>query len=228
MIKHLSSLFISQNCYACEQALTSQERLVCFSCLAQLQATDFHTTPCENELYYRLAGRVPIHGATSLFYFDKKGTLQTLIQQLKYKGATPLGTYLGELLAESLLDSPFLNGMDAIIPIPLHWKKKLKRGFNQSEFIGKGFSKISSIPMDTRLIKRSQHTLTQTRLSPVTRWKNVSEAFVVDKACPTSILLLDDIITTGATVEASIRALMASPLPPEEIKVVSIGMARNS
>ena len=228
MIKHLTSLFISQSCYACDRALTSQERLVCFSCISLLQPTNFHTTPRENELFYRLAGRVPLQGASSLYYFDKKGTLQTLIQQLKYKGATPIGIFLGELLAQSLLDSEFLTGVEAIIPIPLHWSKKLQRGFNQSEYIGKGFSKLSGIPMDTALLKRSKKTLTQTKLAPGTRWENVSEAFHVNKACPNSVLLLDDVITTGATVEACTRALLSGPVPPQEIKVASIGMARNS
>lgn len=228
MIKHLTSLFISQSCYACDQALTSQERLVCFSCISHLQATNFHTKPRENELYYRLAGRVPLQGASSLYYFDKKGTLQTLIQQLKYKGATPVGTLLGELLASSLMDSDFLHGIEVVIPIPLHRSKKLQRGFNQSEYIAKGFSGLSSIPMNTTLLKRNQKTLTQTKLAPTTRWKNVSKAFEVKKASPKSVLLLDDVITTGATVEASIRALLSSPVPPQEIKVVSIGMARNS
>ena len=228
MIKHLATLFISQNCYACERALTSQERWVCFSCLSHLQPTNYHISPQENELFYRLAGRVPVQGASSLYYFDKKGTLQTLIQQLKYKGATPIGTFLGEMLANSLLDSDFLSGVEVVIPIPLHRSKKMKRGYNQTEYIGKGFSALSAIPMDTKLLRRRHRTQTQTKLSPSTRWENVSEAFQVSKSCPKSVLLLDDVITTGATIEASIRALLKGPLPPQEIKVVSIGMARNS
>ncbi len=228
MIKNLSSLFVSQTCYGCEGSLTSQEDFICFSCLSNLQETNFHLSPTENELYYRLAGKVPIQGASSLFYFDKQGTLQSLMQHLKYKDAPHLGTFLGESLARALKGSLFLDEVEAVIPVPLHWKKKMKRGYNQTEYIAKGFQRISQIPLRGKLLKRIQHTQTQTQLSNSSRWDNVSKAFEVKKACPPSILLLDDVITTGATLESCIKALLKSPVPPQEIRVASIGMARNS
>ena len=228
MIKNLGALFVSQSCYGCEGSLTSQENFICFSCLSNLQETNFHLSPKENELYYRLAGRVPLQGASSLFYFDKRGTLQNLMQHLKYKDAPHLGTYLGESLARTLMESPFMDNVDAVIPVPLHWKKKMKRGYNQTEYIAIGVQRISQIPLHRNLLKRIQQTQTQTQLSNLSRWDNVSQAFEVKKACPSSILLLDDVITTGATLESCIKALLKSPLPPKEIRVASIGMARNS
>ena len=228
MIKNLKYLLTDQSCYGCDKILSTQEDYVCFSCLSKLEPTHFHLTPTENELYYRLAGRVPLHGATSLYFFDKQGTLQKLIQQIKYHNAPYLGEFLGRQLALSLKGSSFLRGNELVIPIPLHWKKRLSRGYNQAEYIAKGFSAVCGLEMNPHILKRQKATQTQTRLSLLSRWTNVEDAFYATQECPPSVLLIDDVITTGATLEAAIRALMAFPLDPKNIKIASIGMARNS
>lgn len=228
MIKNLKYLLVDQSCYSCDKILSSQEDYICFSCLSKMEPTHFHLNPTENELYYRLAGRIPLTGATSLYFFDKQGTLQKLMGQIKYHNAPRLGTFLGKLLAQSLRESSFLSGDEVVIPIPLHWKKRLSRGYNQAEYIAKGFSEACGLEMNPHILKRKKSTLSQTRLSLISRWNNVAEAFSADQKCPPSVLLVDDVITTGATLEASVKALLALDQGPENIKIASIGMARNS
>ncbi len=228
MFRSLSHLLIDQSCYSCTRWLTAQEQFVCLHCHSQLQLTRFHENPTDNELYFRLAGRIPLAGATSLCYFDKKGRLQRLMQALKYQEAAPLGPYLGNLLGEELRDSAFAAQVDAVLPVPLHWRKQLSRGYNQAALIAQGLCEYLTLPLHTDLLLRKRSTATQARQAGASRWLNVSSAFHCDQPLPASILLIDDVITTGATLEACIRALMASPQPPKQIRVASIGMARRS
>lgn len=226
MITHLARLFVAHTCYGCEQPLTLQEKFVCFRCLSNIQETGFHKTPPDNELFYRLAGRVPITGAMSLFYFAKSGTLQEIIQQLKYKDAPHLGVFLGEYYGGILASEPWISSIEGIIPVPLHISRKIERGYNQSAQIALGLSRKTGIPVLNKLIKRTKRTLSQTRKSGANRWENVAAAFRLQQEPPARVLVLDDIITTGATLEACIKALLSGDQPPEEIYIASIGMAR--
>lgn len=226
MLNALSSLLFSQTCYGCENMLIQQEKLICFDCLSQMEKTGFHLQPTQNELFYRLAGRVPISGATSLYFFDKKGRLQQLIKALKYKDAPHLGTRLGQLLGFELRDAAFAKDLEAIVPVPLHRNKKITRGYNQAEYFAQGLADSLNIEVDSQSLVRKKATLTQTRKSAEARWDNVGGAFLCKSPVARHILLVDDVITTGSTLVACIHALMASPEPPESIQVASIGMAR--
>ncbi|RMG59568.1 MAG: ComF family protein [Bacteroidetes bacterium] len=226
MWKSLGSLFVSQTCYGCEQALTSQERFVCLDCLSQIEQTHFHQRPRDNELYFRMAGQLPLAGATALFFYDKAGRLQRIMKALKYQQQPRLGPYLGSLLGESLPGSPFLAGIEAIIPVPLHRRKQLQRGYNQSERIARGLSQATGLPVRTDLLRRRRFTHTQARQAGHARWENVSGAFLAKGHCPAHVLLLDDMVTTGNTLIACAQALLAGPTPPQQISVASIGMAR--
>jgi ComF family protein len=206
--------------------LIQQEKLICFDCLSQMEKTGFHLCPSQNELFYRLAGRVPILGATSLYYFDKKGRLQQLIKALKYKDAPHLATRLGHLLGFELRDSAFSQNLEAIIPVPLHRNKKISRGYNQADYFARGLAASLNLPLDTQSLIRKKATLTQTRKNAEARWETVGEAFYCKSPVARHVLLVDDVITTGSTLVACIHALMTSPEPPESIQIASIGMAR--
>lgn len=225
-LKPLRSLLVAENCYACDRPLVSQEQYVCLRCLSQLQATDFHQSPTKNELYFRLAGRVKIAGAASMFYFDKGGTLQTLIKALKYEDAPQIGNYLGQYAGEMMKSGPFLDGIEAVVPVPLHRRKQRKRGYNQAEKIAEGIAGVTDIPTRSDLLTRPHHTDTQARKAGSARWENVQSAFAVSGELPGSILLVDDVITTGATLEACIRAIHHAN-PDTQISIMSIGMARS-
>ncbi|MEZ4772821.1 MAG: ComF family protein [Bacteroidia bacterium] len=226
MITHLAQLFVANSCYGCESPLTIQERYICLNCLSQMQETQYHRKISENELYYRLAGRIPLDGAMSLYFFSKSGRLQKILQHLKYKGAPRLGVFLGQYYGFMLRGEAWLNEVQAIVPVPLHPTRLIQRGYNQAAQIAQGLSLALELPLETQLLRRTRKTLTQTKKSGGNRWENVSGAFELKKTPPKGILLVDDVITTGATLEACIRALTQSDSPPSKIYIASIGMAQ--
>ena len=219
-------LLVSRSCYGCGEELIQQEAYICYRCLSQIQQTHFQHQPQENELYYRLAGRVPLAGAYSHFYFDKQGRLQEIIRQLKYKHAPQLGVFLGECMGDYLQESTFFTGQETLMPVPLHPRRKMKRGYNQANQIAKGLALELGLSIDEHTLIRKKRTITQTQTGREQRWENVSQAFLCKKTPPRHVVLVDDVITTGATLEACIRTLYASPNPPESVKIVSVGMAR--
>ncbi|MFK7969189.1 MAG: ComF family protein [Bacteroidia bacterium] len=227
LLKDFLHLFVDEGCRTCGQSLSAQEQLVCFNCLGQIQQTDFHLRPTENELYYRLAGRVELWGATGLFYFDKKGILQQLVNAFKYKDSPDMAVQMGRILGSALHKSEFIAGLEAIVPVPLHPAKARKRGYNQAECIAQGISEIIDIPVDCDCLKRRRNTRTQTRKSREARWKNVSGAFSVSDRPPANILLVDDVVTTGATLEACIEALSQISASPTSVRIACIGVARH-
>ncbi|MDX2249285.1 MAG: ComF family protein [Bacteroidia bacterium] len=226
MITQFAQLFVANSCYGCESPLTIQEKCICLSCLSQIQETQTHLKISDNELYYRLAGRIPLDGAMSLFYFAKSGRLQKILQHLKYKSAPRLGVFLGQYYGHILRGGDWLGQVNAVVPVPLHASRLIQRGYNQSEQIARGLSIALDIPLETQLLKRSRKTLTQTRKAGGNRWENVSGAFELKKNPPAGLLLVDDVITTGATLEACIRTLSEAKVPPEKIYIASIGMAK--
>jgi len=168
----------------------------------------------ENSISQIFWGRVDIFTATSYLFFNKGGHVQKLIHQLKYKGNTETGRYLGELMGSDLKKSIVFSGIDLIIPVPLHLKKMHNRGFNQSEIISVGISKSMQVPVDTNSFYRLEHTETQTKKDRYTRWENVEGKFGVinsEKLEGKHILLVDDVLTTGATLESCAHSLLTVP-----------------
>lgn len=187
--------------------------------------TNFHLTS-NNQLESIFWGRFPVEKATALLYFKKGSAYRKLIHKLKYNGNPEIGIYLGKLLAENLTE--WATDIDYIVPVPLHPKKKKIRGYNQSEMLANGLSEILKIPVDTHALIRSLFTQTQTRKARYERWENVKSVFEIadDKVFQDKhILLVDDIITTGATLEGSAQALLG--IKNIKISIAAIGMASN-
>lgn len=226
MWQNLASLLVSHSCYGCDRLLTQQEQCICFHCLGQIPETDFHLCSRENELYYRIGGRVPLQGASSLYFFEKGGTLQRIIRQLKYEDAPHLGQFLGKMYGAKIRQTPFLAGIEAVVPVPLHRRKEIKRGYNQALRLAEGLAEGLQIPVRTDLLYRSRYTAAQARQIGQARWDNVKSAFRPTGESPGGVLLVDDVITTGATAVACAQALYAGAYPPEQISVLSIAMAR--
>ena len=226
MWKDLLNLVYVRDCYGCGEVLNEQERYICFDCLGQMEMTHFQEKPKDNELYYRFAGKVPIEGAAALFYFDKKGRLQKILQALKYHDAPFIGNMLGYLLGERLKGTAF-GAAEVIMPVPLHPSRMRERGYNQSLKIAEGVQEVLGIPIEENCLVRTAKTLTQTRKSKSERWENVSSAFGVKQPTKAQrILLIDDVITTGSTLEACIRTLQAQQNAVPEIYVACVGIAR--
>ncbi len=227
LLRDILQLIFPKNCPGCENTLLKGEGAVCLKCLLEIGETHFHSAPQDNELYFRLAGKVPLDGAVALFYFDKRGRFKRIIQALKYGNRPQVGQFLGHFYGEKLSGIVAFSKADVIVPVPLHRSRFAERGYNQSEMIGKGLSKALGIPMVTDALVRSSKTKTQTKKSQTERWQNVEDAFELRKPLGGKLILVDDVVTTGATLEACIRELYAQPVPPEAVYVLALGMARH-
>jgi ComF family protein len=172
-------------------------------------------------------GRAQLAHTAALYNFQKKSKVQHLIHQLKYKGRMDVGIHLGKLLGAELAVAEKFNDVSKVIPVPLHPGKQRKRGYNQSEQIAIGLANAMNIEMDTTSFIRTTNTETQTRKSRFARWENVKEIFKVTAPAEIAnrhILLVDDVITTGATLESAAHILLA--VEGVKLSVACIGFAR--
>ncbi len=197
-------LFYPHLCTGCGSDLLKEQNLLCIKCMHNLPHTNFAVF-ANNQIEKDFWGRIPLTAAYSQFYFSKEFLIQHLIHQLKYKGDTKIGFYLGEMMGKTLLNSNRFSTIDALIPLPLFSHKEKKRGYNQATVICNGISAVMNIPVLNNAVIRQQATQTQTRKHRTERWENVKDSFKVAKANEISgkhLLLVDDVVTTGATLEA--------------------------
>lgn len=216
------SLIYPNICASCGNSLFKHEEVLCNFCEFHLPQTNFHIE-MENPVSAIFWGRANVESAAAYYHFNKGSKVQRLIHLMKYKGRRDIGIYLGRQYGAFLKNSPFFRSVEVIIPVPLHWKKLRKRGYNQSEQFAAGLGISMKIPVDTLTLYRNSATGTQTKKSRFKRWENVSGIFALknpEKLKGRHVLLVDDVITTGATLEACILALNA--IPGIRISVASI------
>ncbi|MCI5083489.1 MAG: ComF family protein [Saprospiraceae bacterium] len=202
--RDLLHLFYPHLCLACQEETSSYDDLLCLKCLVQLPKTNFHLLS-ENPFTDRFWGRVQLQGGAALYHFVKGGKTQQLVYQLKYEGLKDVGIKLGRLYGTHLLQSKHFQDIDYIIPVPLHPKKERKRGYNQSWYFAKGLAEAMKVRMNNNVLYRKDFTTTQTSKSRIERFDNVMKAFAVKNEKMVQhkhVLLVDDVITTGATLEA--------------------------
>lgn len=214
-------------CLGCAKTLMAQEDLLCIECNELLPLTDYHHI-LHNESYRRFEGRISVEQATSLAYYTKEGLLQYLLHEFKYKGNKKIAILLGSRLAFALSKTDWIKGIDLIVPVPLHEKKIQSRGYNQSDLIAQKISLDLSIPIHSSSLVRLRNTETQTHKSREQRTENMSYAFgLKDTSDLTNkhILLLDDVLTTGATLESCVQTLSA--VPGIKVSIATIGIATN-
>ncbi|MCW3089087.1 MAG: phosphoribosyltransferase [Ferruginibacter sp.] len=203
-------LFYPHVCTGCGSDLLQRDNLLCLKCITNLPHTNF-AQHAGNPIEKIFWGRIPLAAAHSEFYFSKDSLIQELIHQLKYKGNQAIGRYLGQLMGKSLLDSNRFQKIDYLIPLPLFPDKERKRGFNQAAVICDGMSGIMNVPVLLNNVNRRRFTETQTKKHRTERWENVADSFMImDKSTlqGKSVLLVDDVITTGATMEACGQTIM--------------------
>ena len=209
-IYDMLNFFFPVYCPVCGATISVRNQLMCLHCEINMPRADF-ADPADNPVAQLFWGRVEVEAATSFFKFEKGSRYQKLLHLLKYKGDKTVGVYLGKLLGTELKDSVF-NQCDYIVPVPLHPKKERKRGYNQSEIIAVGTSFITGIPVRTDLLFRDSFTATQTRKSRFERFQNVENVFrfessrIEKRGC--SILVIDDVVKTGSTLEACALVLL--------------------
>lgn len=227
LINDFLSLIYPVHCEACSENLFGHEAFLCNYCRLNLPKSNYHRQPA-NSLEQVFAGRVPMVNALPFYLFEKSGKVQKLLHAVKYQDQKELGEHLGSLYAADLVKDAQLSDIDTVIPIPLHKKKLRTRGYNQSEWFAKGLAQGLSKELDIISLERIVETATQTRKKKYERWENVENIFhlkhpqnLVNK----HVLLVDDVITTGATIEAAWQAL--KNVEGIKISVASIAFARH-
>jgi len=206
--------------------LARGEDLLCTVCRYELPVTNFHKTS-QNKLNQMFYGRMSIENAFTYLYYYKKGVVQSILHQLKYNGQPEIGEKLGEWFANDLLEVFSPPPWDIIIPIPLHRSREKKRGYNQSAFFASGLSKTLGIPWSKKVVVRIIKSETQTRKSKLERWENVKDIFRVtskNEIKEKHVLLVDDVVTTGATLESCGKKLLE--MDAAKLSIATIAIAR--
>lgn len=226
MFSSLLNFFYPRSCLSCGNVLTTQEQYLCLHCLLNLPETHYHEFE-KSPLSLLFLGRVSVAHTGSFLFYKKGNHVQKILHHLKYKGVKELGSFLGNLYGAQLIEDERWKTVDMIIPIPLHKKKEKKRGYNQSEWIAKGLSESMRIPYNTNLLIRTEFTETQTKKNRFNRWQNVKEVFQltdINVLTNKHVLICDDVLTTGATLEAAIQKLATTP--NIKISVVTLATAQ--
>lgn len=203
-IHSIVDLIYPRVCAACGKPLLKDETTVCLKCRYLLQPTGYERNP-ENPLAQGFYGRVRLHAVTACYFFAKHGKVQHIIHQLKYKGNREAGIFLGQQLGEAIKDAPLFQGIDYLVPVPLHPKREKKRGYNQSLMIAQGIAEVTGIAIGNDFLVRTVNTATQTRKTKEERYQNVKDIFQLQHGELLEgkhILLIDDVLTTGATLES--------------------------
>ncbi|MBO3099073.1 ComF family protein [Gelidibacter pelagius] len=225
MIINLLNLFFPQVCLSCDNPLEVNELYVCTVCRHELPLTNFESTT-NNALTKKLYGRVLLRNASSLLWFSKKGLVQHLLHNLKYKGHEEIGEFLGKWLGEELSKRNEFKTVDVVIPVPLHSKRLKQRGFNQVHKFGKQLADALECDFNTEVLQKTKATTTQVFKDRIMRWINDDALFMVtefETLKGKHILLVDDIITTGATIETCANAL--SKIEGVTISVATMAIA---
>jgi ComF family protein len=210
-LNYLAELFFPRLCVVCGDRLIEQEQWICLHCLHHIPRTNFHLDG-ENRVAQLFYGRVQIESATSFFYFSKGSKYQSLLHNLKYKGMKELGAEIGKHFAIDLMQSEVFSSVDIVCPVPLHPSKEKKRGYNQSWWIASGIARQMQKELSADNLKRVTATETQTRKSRFERWQNVEGIFELSDPEAFSgkhVLLVDDVVTTGSTLEACAQTILS-------------------
>ena len=226
-INDIIYLFFPETCAACRKALYNNEKWICSPCSLNLPYLD--NTVLNKDTYTKIFwGRVPVESVWPYLEYKKGLKVQKILHHLKYRKQPELGTFLGEMAGKNLLLLPVIRTIDCIIPVPMHYKKRRSRGYNQAEYIADGYSNILNIPVYKEVVAKEKETISQTRKHRFIRYQNAQNIFKIKDNTPLkqlkSILIVDDVITTGATIEALISCIL-NENPEIKIYVATLAAA---
>lgn len=226
MIQKVLNLFFPKACCGCNSFLQSTENVICTQCRHEIPLTNHHSNE-ENEVMSRFYGRIPLEHASTLFYFHKKGIVQEMIHKLKYKGHQEVAETIGFWFGEELKDVEKLKDVDFIIPVPLHKRRLRTRGFNQVTKFGEALSSTLQIPFIETILQRNTYSETQVRKNIFQRSEvtgSIFSANFTEEMHNKHFLLIDDVITTGATLESCGRELLK--IPGAKLSIVCMAMTQ--
>ncbi len=225
ILNHFFELFFPRLCVCCENRLVDSEKSICINCLHQLPTTN-HLMSADNKLEEFFAGRFPFVRIASFAYFVKGGSIQKIIHEIKYRHNPLLATYIGEICGKGILKSGFFGAVDYIVPIPLHKKRLKQRGYNQALMIAKGISNKTGFEVNEDNLIRIINNPSQTKNSKFERWKNTEGIFDIRNKSlfeGKHILLVDDVVTTGSTIEVCAKLILSCP--NAKISIFTVGVA---
>lgn len=220
------NLLYPRNCITCGEQLLKEEEHLCFPCISDLPYTG-HINMKDNPVKKIFSGRINIHHASAWLQFEKSNKSQAIMHSLKYRKNPDIGYYLGKIMGMEIKNSALYSGLQAIIPIPIHKSKLRERGYNQSDYIARGISEELNVVVLNDAIFRKLKTSSQTKKKRYERWENVQSVFQVKKEVIRDIehlLLVDDVITTGATIESCGHQLASC----HKMKISVITLARSN
>jgi ComF family protein len=210
IIPSLSHLFFPHTCVGCGSDLISENQLLCLDCIGHLPLTNFalHADNPAEKIFW---GRATISSVTCQYYFTKNSILQNILHEFKYKGKKQIGLYFGKIMGDALSKSDRFNSVEAIVPLPLFITREKSRGYNQAAILAEGISSVMNLPILRNAMVRAVSTSTQTKKNRIERWQNISGKFELkDKESIENkhVLLVDDVMTTGATLDACANELL--------------------
>ena len=224
----LLDLISPRLCVVCGQRLTVSEEVICTKCNLHLPRTGFHRDPYENEMAKLFWHQIPVERAAALFYYEPHAETANILYELKYKTHPEIGEVMGRLIAKELQTSDFFDGIDGIVPVPLAKKRLHQRGYNQSMEIAKGVSEVTHLPIYNKVVKRNVFEGSQTSKGRWERNENVEGVFKLADATAIQgkhLLVVDDVVTTGATVIACGKEL--SKAGNVKMSVLAVGFAKS-
>lgn len=223
IVNDILNLFYPKVCYGCNETIKNYEHILCTKCRHSIAVTNYHLT-VENQLYKRMRGRMPIERIMALFYFEDKGIVQNLIHNLKYKGHQEIGVFVADWFSDIIKD--YYADVDCIIPMPLHKRRKIQRGYNQINTFAYRLAESMKIPVQETVLYRKVYSKSQTKKTLLLRTRIIKEMYAVKNEILLQgkhVLLIDDVITTGATLEQSIMAI--KKIKDVKISVLTIAVA---
>ncbi len=224
----LAHLIYPESCLFCADELPDATHPLCLFCRDNLQFTRFEEYRTESPLDQLFWGRIPVHGSYALLHYDKDAHTRRLLHALKYKHREDLGTTLGKMIGERISELKNFKDLDALLPVPLHPKKMYLRGYNQSSAIARGIASEMDVQVDERFLRRTRHGSSQTKKGRFGRWDNVQQTFALQTKSAHSykhVALVDDVITTGATLESIIRQIHEN-YPDLRVSVIALALTR--
>lgn len=223
----LADLLAPRLCVVCGRRLSPSERVVCASCAMHLPRTGFQSSAADNMMARLFWGVIPVERAAALFYYEAGSAVSTIVYDLKYHDHPEIGEEMGRLLAREFLPAGFFDGIDLIVPVPLARSRQRHRGYNQSRCIARGIGSVTGLPVCDTAVRRTTFKKSQTQMGRRDRQENVAGAFSLadgQAVAGRHILLVDDVVTTGATMTACARVLLSAG--GVRVSLVSLGFAR--
>lgn len=214
LLSRLLDLISPRTCTVCGRRLAASEEELCAACNFRLPRTGFHLHPEDNPMAQLFWGQTDVRRAAALFYYSSRADSSRLICALKYEDHPETGVMLGRMAAAEMAPSGFFDGVAAIVPVPLTRRRQRQRGYNQSEMIARGVAEVTGLPLCNDLLRRRNFSHSQTQLTRQERLENVEgvfEAVRAERMADRHVLLVDDVVTTGATLLACAKALAAVP-----------------